>query len=52
MKTSLLIRARKNFCVDTAPRHIARHNIRAWIRSLRFLGSNWILCNPIQRKEA
>lgn len=41
MKTNLLRMARRNFIHPDAPRHVARHNIRAWVRSLRFLGPNW-----------
>ena len=47
MKTNMLIRARQHFhCGD---RNIDRHNQRAWVRSIRFLGSKWLLAQPIRR---
>ena len=52
MKTSLLIRARKNFCVAMVPAHTQRHNMRAWVRSVRFLGDKWLLSKQINRVQA
>lgn len=43
MNTSMLTRARKHFMHDLAPEHIARANIRKWVRSLRMLGTKWLL---------
>lgn len=47
MNTHMLTLARKNFCNDWAPAHVQRHNIRAWVRSLRLLGDRWLLAHPI-----
>jgi hypothetical protein len=34
-----------------APKHIQRHNQRAWLRSVRLLGDRWLLAKPIERKS-
>jgi len=47
MNTSFLIKARKHFACGN--RRIDRHNIRAWIKSLRFLGDKWLLATPATR---
>ena len=41
MNTIRLTQARRLFCNDLAPRHTQRHNIRAWVRSVRALGHRW-----------
>lgn len=47
MKTNMLVRVRKHFnCGD---RRIDRHNQRAWVKSVRFLGSKWLLAKQIER---
>ena len=38
MNTIRLTQARRLFCNDLAPRHTQRHNMRAWLRSVRYLG--------------
>lgn len=43
MNTKLLTIARRNFCRDYIPVSTQRHNIRAWVRSVRQLGDNWLL---------
>jgi hypothetical protein len=43
MNTHFLTRARRLFNSDLVPTHVNRHNIRAWIRMVRFLGSNWLI---------
>jgi hypothetical protein len=48
MNTKLLSMARRSFCHATVPVSTQRHNIRAWARSLRFLGSKWLLATPIK----
>lgn len=49
MKTGLLIRARHLFhCGDS---RIDRHNIRRWVRSVRFLGDKWLLVKPVEKKK-
>jgi hypothetical protein len=50
MKTNMLTRARNHFsCADTKTN---RHNQRAWVRSIRFLGDKWLLAKPINAKDA
>jgi hypothetical protein len=51
MKTNMLIRVRKHFDNPLSPRHTNRHNMRQWIRSVRFLGDKWLLAVPVLRKE-
>jgi len=50
MKTSMLTRVRKHLASGIA--HIDRHNQRAWVKSVRFLGTKWRLhpANNIERK--
>lgn len=54
MNTIRLRRVRRLFVHDMAPRHVQRHNMRAWVRSVRMLGRQWLLAQPIAltRKEA
>ena len=49
MNTSMLRRARRHFFHPLAPRHVARHNARQWVRSLRMLGDKWLLAQPVER---
>lgn len=51
MNTSLLRRARRHFFHPQVPAHTARHNARAWAKSLRFLGQRWLLAQPVERKQ-
>ncbi len=41
MNTIHLRRVRRLFVHDMAPRHVQRHNMRAWVRSVRYLGDKW-----------
>lgn len=48
MKTSMLSRVRRLYPVtDTTPASAVRHNRRAWVRSVRMLGSRWLLATPV-----
>jgi len=49
MKTNMLKRARKLFRVATVPTHTQRHNMRAWVRSVRQLGDKWIMLDMVER---
>jgi hypothetical protein len=49
VNTKQLTRARRLFCNELTPRHIARHNQRAWVRSIRQLGNRWLLAQPISK---
>ena len=45
MKTKMLSIARQHFCRPYIPRSTQRHNIRAWVRSVRTLGDKWLLAH-------
>lgn len=47
MNTTHLRRVRRLFCVAETPRHVQRHNMRAWVKSVRFLGDRWLLAKPL-----
>jgi hypothetical protein len=49
MNTTKLKLARKLWCVEFVPSHVQRHNIRAWVRSVRRLGDNWISVRKVER---
>jgi hypothetical protein len=48
MNTTYLTRGRAHF--NCAERHTNRHNMRAWVRSVRFLGDKWLLAVQVVRK--
>jgi hypothetical protein len=48
MNISYLTRVRAHF--NCAEKHINRHNMRQWVRSVRFLGDKWLLAVPVVRK--
>lgn len=41
MNTTRLTQARRLFVHELVPAHIQRHNMRAWVRSVRELGGRW-----------
>jgi hypothetical protein len=43
MNTTRLRQARALFRNDIAPTTTVRHNMRAWVRSVRLLGDRWHL---------
>lgn len=47
MNTRMLRRARTLWA--SGDRRLDRHNQRAWIRSIRRLGSRWLLAVPAER---
>jgi hypothetical protein len=51
MNTAYLTRVRGLYCVDGVPVSTQRHNMRSWIKSIRFLGDKWLLAKPINRKS-
>lgn len=51
MNTSILRRVRRHFCHDLAPRSVQRHNIRAWVRSVRMLGDKWVYLSMVERVQ-
>lgn len=50
MNTSMLRRVRRHFPDGSAPANVVRHNRRAWVRSVRFLGDKWLLARPVRRE--
>lgn len=50
MNTTKLRQARRLFDRPDIPRHIVRHNMRSWVRSVRMLGDKWLIAAPINRK--
>lgn len=50
MKTQALKTVRRLFNVDYVSREQNRHNQRAWVRSVRFLGDKWLLANYVEKK--
>jgi hypothetical protein len=50
MNTTALSMARRLFQIDGVPSHTQRHNIRSWVRSVRYLGDKWLIANPMDKK--
>ena len=50
MNTQALLMARRLFQIDGVPLHTQRHNIRFWVRSVRYLGDKWLIANPMDKK--
>ena len=50
MKTNMLVRVRQHFNNPLCPTHTNRHNMRAWVKSVRFLGDKWLLAVQVQKK--
>lgn len=44
-------RAIKLWTVATVPKHINRHNQRAWIASVLMLGDKWLLAKQVVRHD-
>lgn len=51
MNTTRLAQARKLFWHRDVDPRVARHNIRQWARSVRFLGSKWLLAQPQEKMQ-
>lgn len=49
MNTTMLRRARELW--RTGRRNMDRHNQRAWVRSIRFLGDKWLLAKSVGRTQ-
>lgn len=50
MNTQALQMARRLFVVQGVPTSTQRHNMRSWVRSVRFLGDHWLIAKPQERK--
>lgn len=46
----LIATSRKHYNNPLAPSHINVHNQKKWVRSVLFLGDNWLLAKRIERK--
>lgn len=51
MNATRLRQARRLFNNPLAPDDTVRHNIRAWVRSLRHLGDKWLFAKPINMQR-
>ena len=49
MNTTRLKQARRLFVHQDVDQSTARHNIRAWARSLRMLGDKWLLAGNVEK---
>ena len=49
--TNLMRRAQRLFFRPDVPEHLARHNARAWVRSVALLGDKWLLATPKTKLE-
>lgn len=52
MNTTALKYVRNLFQTYDAPPHAIRNYQRQWIRSVRYLGDNWLLAKKVDRLEA
>ena len=52
MNVTHLRRVRQMFNVAGVPRSTCRHNQRAWVRSVRLLGNQWLLATTLRRGHA
>lgn len=50
MKTRMLKMARRLWAAPEVPEHLARHNMRAWTRSIKVLGDRWLLAKHMPRE--
>lgn len=51
MNTVMLKRVRRAYPSHCAPANVVRHNRRAWVRSIRYLGPKWLLATPTPKQE-
>jgi len=49
MKTAYLTHVRGLYRINGVPVSTQRHNMREWVKSIRFLGDKWLLAKPINR---
>jgi hypothetical protein len=52
MNTTMLKTARRLWCVGHADRATQRRNMRSWVRSVRQLGSRWVMAKQEKRLAA
>ena len=51
MNTQALSIVRRLFQVQGVPSHIQRHNMRGWVRSVRYLGDKWVYAKHVELKK-
>lgn len=51
MNTHILSMARRLFQIEGVPTHTQRHNMRSWVRSVKYLGKKWLIATPINRTK-
>ena len=51
MNTTILKRARLHFNSEFVPMSINRANRLKWVRSIRMLGSNWLMLRQVHKSE-
>ena len=51
MNTRILKHVRSIFVHEMVPTSTARHNMRQWVRSVRFLGDKHLLAVKVAKKE-
>jgi hypothetical protein len=51
MNIQLAKQAIRHYSWDLAPKHVNRHNQRAWLRMIALLGDKWLLAKPMKREE-
>ncbi len=51
MNIKLLSRVRKHFCCDTISREANRNLQRKGVKSVRQLGTNWLLAKPMEQDK-
>jgi hypothetical protein len=52
MNTKLLKTGRRLWCIGHADRETQRANMRKWVRSLRQLGSRWVMATQETKLDA
>jgi hypothetical protein len=50
-QSQLLRMAVRLYSNPNAPKHINRHNQRAWLKSIQFLGDKWLLAKKVERVQ-
>jgi hypothetical protein len=50
MNTTLLTKARSLWNNPEVSRELNRANMRKWAKSVKMLGSNWLLAVPVEKK--
>jgi hypothetical protein len=51
MNTKMLTKVRKLWNNPDASAELNRANMRKWVKSVRMLGSNWLLAVPVEKKS-